>query len=223
MIDSLPIAQDAVTLTGVDRSAKDLVEHTTPQLLFGTQLIKVLVSDRDPAVAKQLADALLQALVAKVLVFEPSAAPGEGDVPALPAYVFAKADLPTEPVPSGLLRNLILGGLFGFVAAAAVTFLLEYLDITIRDVEDAERRLELPVLGVIPVRESNRRVDRCSRPRPAGPNLRTESDRAAGPIGRWLSDAPPTSSGASSSPSTRRSASCGRTCWSRSPTSNARV
>jgi capsular polysaccharide biosynthesis protein len=46
---------------------------------------------------------------------------------------------------------LILGGLFGFLAAAGLAFLLEYLDVTIKSAADAERRLELPVLALIPL------------------------------------------------------------------------
>ena len=38
----------------------------------------------------------------------------------------------------------------GFVAGIGLLLLLDFIDLTIRGIEDAERRLELPVLGTIP-------------------------------------------------------------------------
>ena len=49
-----------------------------------------------------------------------------------------------------MLRNVIVASIFGLLVAAILAFLLEYLDITVKTAADAERRLELPVLGIIP-------------------------------------------------------------------------
>jgi hypothetical protein len=46
---------------------------------------------------------------------------------------------------------MILGAVFGLLLSCALAFVLEYLDLTIRTAEDAERRLGLPVLAVVPV------------------------------------------------------------------------
>src|SRR5207302_1780003 len=76
--------------------------------------------------------------------------PKPGDVPQLPANVFERANLPTVPQPSGVAKRVTLAGLFGFVIGVVIGLTLEYLDITIKDQSDAERRLGLVVLGVIP-------------------------------------------------------------------------
>jgi capsular polysaccharide biosynthesis protein len=55
------------------------------------------------------------------------------------------------PESTGLTRNLFLGALFGLVIAVAIIGLLEYLDVTIKTAAEAERRLELPVLGALPL------------------------------------------------------------------------
>jgi polysaccharide biosynthesis transport protein len=109
------------------------------------------VQDIDPGTAQNLANGLADAFVEKIEDFEPSVSPQPGALPQLPAYVYERATLPTTPAPTGLARRVILGGLFGLVAAIAVVFLLEYLDVTIKTAEDAERKLELQVLGVIPL------------------------------------------------------------------------
>lgn len=46
--------------------------------------------------------------------------------------------------------NAVTRAVMGIVAALAIAFLLEYLDNSVRDERDAQRVLELPVLGAIP-------------------------------------------------------------------------
>jgi capsular polysaccharide biosynthesis protein len=150
MIHSEPIATDAVERSGIQRSASAVVGATAVGAVEGTQLLRLQVTDQNPVVARDLANAISDAFVEKVQHFEPTAPAGEGTVPSLPAYVFEKAKLPTSPAPIGLARNVAVAGLFGLLATASVAFLLEYLDVTIKNPGDAERRLELPVLGVIP-------------------------------------------------------------------------
>jgi len=150
MIDSEPIAQAALDRAGVDTTPGAVVAATTATPLGDTQLMQIRVVDRDPQVAQALSNAVAESFVDAVQDFEPGADPGEGTVPYLPAYIFDRADLPTTPQPSGIVRNLLLAGIFGFLAAAGLAFLLEYLDITVKSAHDAERRLRLPVLGVIP-------------------------------------------------------------------------
>jgi capsular polysaccharide biosynthesis protein len=150
MIHSEPIAQAALQRIGIDRSAGSLVTATNVFPVKDTQLLRIEVTDPNPAMAQELTNAVARAFVEKVQTFEPSTPATEGSVPSLPAYVFEEAKLPTTALPTGLARNLVLYAVFGFVLAAGTSLLLEYLDLTIKTPSEAERRLELPVLGVIP-------------------------------------------------------------------------
>jgi capsular polysaccharide biosynthesis protein len=151
MIASEPIARDAVQRTGIDASSAQVARRTVAGVIPGTSLIRITYNDADPARARAIANAISDALVEKVQTFEPGAVGGEGEVPILPAYVFARADLPVVPQGKGAVGRLLTGAVFGLVLAAAVAFLLDYLDITPRSAEDLERHLGLPVLGVVPV------------------------------------------------------------------------
>jgi capsular polysaccharide biosynthesis protein len=151
MIASEPIARDAVQRTGIDASSAQVASRTVAGVIPGTSLIRITYHDADPARARAIANAISDALVEKVQTFEPGAVGGEGEVPILPAYVFARADLPVVPQGKGAVGRLLTGAMFGLVLAAAVAFLLDYLDITPRSAEDLERHLGLPVLGVVPV------------------------------------------------------------------------
>ena len=67
-------------------------------------------------------------------------------VPLVPFFV-------VNLVPAFLgvrLRNFVLATLFGIVCGIALVLLIDYLDVSLRSAADVEKRLELPVLGVIP-------------------------------------------------------------------------
>jgi capsular polysaccharide biosynthesis protein len=151
MIKSDPIAEDALKRTGLQRSTDSLVSATAAKPEVNTQLLHISVGDSNPAVAQLLANAVADSFVAKVQTYDAATPAGEGTVPQLPAYVFEQAKLPLTPDATGLGRNLLLAALFGFLGAAALAFLLEYIDVTVKNPADAERRLELPVLAVVPM------------------------------------------------------------------------
>ena len=170
MIHSEPIAADALERTKLDRSASAVVAGTAVEVVQDTQLLRIRYYDADPAIARDLANALAEAFVEKVQTFEPSAPATEGTVPSLPAYVFERASLPLTPSQSGVARNVVVAGMFGLAAAVGLALLLEYLDITIKGAADATARLDLPVLGTIPYETQ------VPPPRPDSGRLRATSD-----------------------------------------------
>ena len=60
------------------------------------------------------------------------------------------AEVPTRPSSPNLLLNLILALISGLVLAGAFVFLRDYFDDAIRSPDDVERKLGLPMLGLIP-------------------------------------------------------------------------
>jgi receptor protein-tyrosine kinase len=159
MIDSAPVAAKAIERAGVQRSADSVVKATTARQVGGsggatgtngTQLLAIDVTDPDPVIARKLTNALADSFVEEVQTFEPGTPVSEGALPALPAYVFEQARLPTVPEPTGLASNLGVAALVGLALGIGGVLLSDYLDITVRGIEEAERRLDLPVLGAVP-------------------------------------------------------------------------
>lgn len=153
MLTSAPVAQAAIQQTGIKRSPQAVAAATRASLVPGTLLIKVAVVDPDPSVAQSLADGITNAFVSKIQQFEPGAPAATGTVPAAAIYVFEPANLPTAPLPTGSAQRYVVGALFGLVASVGVILLLDYLDLSIKSAEEAERRIGLPVLGVIPLHQ----------------------------------------------------------------------
>ncbi len=151
MIDSEPVAQRAIRSLGLKLDPKDLVKETTAGPDPATQLLYISVKDRDADRAQQLANALADSFVDAMQEFEPGTQPtAEGQVPQLPAYVFERASVPDHADPTDQVRTIVLAIFFGLVCGVGLVLLKDYLDVSLRTVADIEKRVELPVLGVIP-------------------------------------------------------------------------
>ena len=75
----------------------------------------------------------------------------EMEVPRSPVEVIDRAE---PPAPQFYIRpnmwlNVTMGAVLGLVLGVALTFFIEFLDTSIKKVEDVERYLGLPVLGVV--------------------------------------------------------------------------
>ena len=64
--------------------------------------------------------------------------------------IFEPAQVPTLPAGPRRLLSILLAFFLSTAAAVGLAFFLEYLDNTIKTVEDVERYAQLPALGVIP-------------------------------------------------------------------------
>lgn len=74
----------------------------------------------------------------------------EGVNPRTPVRVVEAAETPTRPVSPNLMLNILLSLFLGIGAGIGLAYFIEYLDTSVKTVDDVERYLGLPVLGVIP-------------------------------------------------------------------------
>ncbi len=54
------------------------------------------------------------------------------------------------PVSPNVTLNLLLGAVLGLIFGVGIAFFLEYMDTSVKSIEDVERYLQVPVLAVIP-------------------------------------------------------------------------
>jgi capsular polysaccharide biosynthesis protein len=64
--------------------------------------------------------------------------------------IVAPALEPTDPVKPNKKLNIAIAFVLGLMVAVALAFILEHLDNTLKEPEDVEKHLGLPVLGSIP-------------------------------------------------------------------------
>ena len=71
-------------------------------------------------------------------------------MPRVAVSVKQVAEPPSFPVRPRVGLNLMLGGLVGLVVGLGLAFFIEYLDTSVKTMEDVENLLGLPVLAIIP-------------------------------------------------------------------------
>lgn len=64
--------------------------------------------------------------------------------------VHEEPQISQSPVSPNVTLNLVLGAVVGLIFGVGIAFFLEYLDTSVKGLEDVERYLQVPVLAVIP-------------------------------------------------------------------------
>jgi len=75
----------------------------------------------------------------------------EMEVPRSPVEVIDRAEVPglQSYIRPNIWLNVSMGAILGLVLGVGLTFFIEFLDTSIKKIEDVERYLGLPVLGVV--------------------------------------------------------------------------
>jgi len=107
----------------------------------GSQVVKITVQDPSPQNAVKIANS-----VASVFQEEIKRLMNVDNV-----NVLAMAQLPDNPSPikPNPMLNMAIAAVVGLMLGVGIAFLLEYLDTTIKNEQDVEDSLGLPILGLI--------------------------------------------------------------------------
>jgi capsular polysaccharide biosynthesis protein len=120
-----------------------------------SQVVNVSVQDADPNVAAKIANKtaeVFQTEIAKIMKVD--------NVSVLAKATVADKQAPIKPRP---LLNVAIALVVGLMAGVGVAFLLEYFNNTIKNEQDVERILGLPILGVIAEIDDQKMEDLKSR------------------------------------------------------------
>ena len=72
------------------------------------------------------------------------------EVPMLMVELVETAERPIRPVKPNFILNILLAIVVGLMLGVGLAYFIEYMDTSIKTVDDVERYLGLPVLGVVP-------------------------------------------------------------------------
>lgn len=74
----------------------------------------------------------------------------EMGLPRTMVEIIDRAEKPERPVRPRVMLNIILSVIVGLGAGIGLAYFIEYLDTSVKTVEDVEKYLGLPVIGIIP-------------------------------------------------------------------------
>lgn len=141
IIKSPRILDEVIKELNLNMSSGQLSQEITVNSAENSQVVTVTAKDADPALATELANTTVEVFQKEVPDLM-----NVDNVSILSEAVLSENPSPVEPNP---LLNIAIAMVLGVMVGVGLAFLLEYLDNTIKNEEDIEKQLELPVLGVI--------------------------------------------------------------------------
>ncbi|MCT4478548.1 Wzz/FepE/Etk N-terminal domain-containing protein [Peribacillus frigoritolerans] len=141
IIKSPAILEKVIDKLELDQSVDQLSQKITINSQQNSQVFSLTVQDSNPSKAVEIANTVSQTFQKEIK-----------DIMNVDnVSVLAKAEIKENPTPvkPDPLMNIAIAVVVGLMAGIGLAFLLEYMDNTIKDEEDIERLLELPILGSI--------------------------------------------------------------------------
>ncbi|MEX6700366.1 YveK family protein [Peribacillus frigoritolerans] len=141
IIKSPAILEKVIDELELDQSVDQLSQKITINSQQNSQVFSLTVQDSNPAKAVEIANtvtSIFQKEIKDIMKVDN-------------VSILAKAEVKENPTPvkPNPLLNIAIAVVVGLMAGIGLAFLLEYLDNTIKDEDDIERFLDLPLLGSI--------------------------------------------------------------------------
>ena len=106
-----------------------------------TEIIKITVEDEDSNLAKNIANETAKVFNAEVIKLY--------NIQNIGIIDYAEAS--QKPYNINLIKSIAIYLMIGIILSLAVVFVMFYFDTTNKTVEEVERKLNIPVIGAIPV------------------------------------------------------------------------
>jgi len=136
---SRAVAEEVIKNNNLDFTPSELSSKVQVDL-GDAEVLRITANDSNPEMAALIANGVAQALSGKV----------QKIINVKNIQVLDPA-IPTDtPVSPKTVLNIIFAGILGLVITVAIIFIREYLDDTIRNSDEVESYLKLPLLGLIP-------------------------------------------------------------------------
>ncbi|MCM1218362.1 MAG: Wzz/FepE/Etk N-terminal domain-containing protein [Lachnospiraceae bacterium] len=141
LIQSRYVVEKVIELFELDSTYESFIDKIQVSTKSDSRIIDITITDPDPVLAKEIADALRDIAAERIVEVTDIQAVNKVD----------DANLPTKPSDPSVLKWTLIGFLLGGFLAAAVVLVRFLLDDTIKSSEDIEKYLHLSTLGLIPL------------------------------------------------------------------------
>lgn len=141
LIKSKKIAKQVIKNLNLSYSPEKLISKIQVESVNDTNLLKIIITDRNSYLARDIANEIADVFVNKEVEYYYN---------IKNIGVVDKAEASKEPYNINILQQIILSILIGFILGCGTVFIIYYFDNTIKDKETIEEKLKLPVIGSIP-------------------------------------------------------------------------
>lgn len=141
IIKSRTVTSTVITeLKLVNITSKKLAKRIEAEAKNGTSIIEIRVKGQTPEEANMINEKLCEVFNRTIFTLWENRN----------VKIIDHAEAPQEPVSPSLRLNIALAIIAGLLTSTVIILLLEYFDDTIKTTEEAEERLSIPVLGIVP-------------------------------------------------------------------------
>ena len=141
LVSTYNVLKKVINNLNLSETEDQLKKGITVSAVTNTEVIKISVTNSIPEKAKKIANE-----IAKVFTEEVSEIYSINNV-----YVVDEAEIAKAPYNINHIKDILMFALVGLVISIGYALVLNMLDTTIKSEEDVEKKLDLPVLTVIPI------------------------------------------------------------------------
>lgn len=142
------VAEDTIDKLSLDKTPGTLLGMISVAPKGDTEFLTITVKSKDAYEARDIANQVAKSL--KEITMDIKKVDN--------VQLVDDALLPEGPVSPKPLLNIAIALILGLFVSVGIVFLMEYLDNTVKDTEELEKLLEVPVLGAIPMIEDKKKV-----------------------------------------------------------------
>lgn len=147
LVKSRPVLEQVIAVLNLDMEPDELEQKITVETQTDTRIITINVEDENPKTAKEIADAVREAISIQITEI----------MDADSVNTVEDGSLPKNPSSPNTLKNMLIGALLGLFLSGGIIVLLFVMNDTIKTPEDVEHYLGLNVLTSIPIQEGVRK------------------------------------------------------------------
>ena len=147
MIQSRTVTEAVIAQLGLDMTHEQLVKKISVSNTTDTRIITISVLDKDPYMARDIANAVRDTAAEHIKNVMNSEA----------VNVVDEANIPAEKYSPSVSKNGLIGGVLGCMIAVAIILIRFIMNDTIQTAEDVERYLQLSTLGTIPLLQTDKK------------------------------------------------------------------
>lgn len=137
---SRAVAKEVIKNLNLDLTPAQFKGKISVNAVGDTEIIMIKVQDVNLRVAVSIANNLTTVFKKNVIKI----------MKVDNVQIIDEAEIPKGPIKPKPVLNMVIAGFVGIMVGLGITFLLEYLDNTIKTPYDVEKYLELPIIGTIP-------------------------------------------------------------------------